>query len=412
MTLGNTSCFASTSACVLARCTYNIHKRNSRRKKVVVPGSGGAKKRVLMRPAIRPSEILQKRLEMIKSLLGPGWLGAAWCERHSNGITSTDISVDSWRNAERTYDEVATRLIRGLDRTKAFLFGNGHGEGAVLEETVVPADVPAKVVQILRTGLRIRAAGMETHCRIDGYNLLQCIVPFLAYLYCLHDQRLSLAGEDRPARCLATLAAVPGAGKSVLAASLEGFSRLLGTHPKIQVVGMDGWHYPNEVLRGRRMRDESGRDVSLGSRKGSPESFDLQGLVRSLDQLREEAGSVALPVYDRNLHEPVAGAAVVDAPIVLIEGNYLLMAGAGWEQVEQKVDAGVWLEVPLDLARHSIVSRHKDLGRSEEEAQAKWRDNDWPNSLAAMRGRGHCDAVIYEDSRRRQRFVQRVTGGG
>ena len=112
-------------------------------------------------------------------------------------------------------------------------------------------------------------------------------------------------------------------------------------------------------------------------------------------------------MYDRGLHEPVADAICIEAPIILIEGNYLLMRGQGWESVERLIDAGVWLEVPLDLARNSILRRHKALGRSDEEIATKWRGNDWPNSLAALRGRGNGDAVVYVDFWRKQRFVQR-----
>ena len=139
----------------------------------------------------------------------------------------------------------------------------------MLDDAFESVDVPVIVLEILRRGLTVRPAGVETLCRIEPYDLLQCIVPFLAYLYCLHDRRLAPLAEGRMARCLVARSAVPGAGKSVLAAVLEEFSRLLKTYPRMQVIGMDGLRFSNRELRSRCFQDESGHNVSLASRKAS-----------------------------------------------------------------------------------------------------------------------------------------------
>ncbi len=164
-----------------------------------------------------------------------------------------------------------------------------------------------------------------------AWDLLHGIVPFLAWLYCLHDLRLA-AGLPAP-RSLVLLAAIPGAGKSVVCSMLEQFSRLLKNFPSIQAIGMDGWHLPNAVIQARTIRDESGRTVPLASRKGSPDSFDVKALTRDLRALLSAGPAARLPVYDRSRHEPLADAIHVDAPIVLLEGNYLLMQAQGWQEV-------------------------------------------------------------------------------
>ena len=55
-----------------------------------------------MGPEIRPLDILQKRLEVIRALLGSGWLGMPWCDWHSNRITSTDMSLRGSSVSRRT----------------------------------------------------------------------------------------------------------------------------------------------------------------------------------------------------------------------------------------------------------------------------------------------------------------------
>jgi pantothenate kinase len=282
---------------------------------------------------------------------------------------------------------------------------DGSVDCALVDPSLSLRDAPVALMHAMRQDMTVSPAGIITSCNITAADLLHGIVPFLAWLYCLHDQRT--ASPKRPARCLVLLAAIPGAGKSVIASVLEKFCRLLKDCPPVQSLGMDGWHLHNRVIQSRTITSEFGQIVPLATRKGSPESFDVKRLTHDIQSLVSDLSPARMPVYDRTLHEPVSEAALVGAPIVLLEGNYLLLRGPGWERVGDLACGAAWLDVPFGLARRSMLDRHMVSGRSLQEAEMKWVSNDGPNALAALRSRGHADVVLHMDAVRRMHFMHR-----
>ena len=100
-------------------------------------------------------------------------------------------------------------------------------------------------------------------------------------------ERVLLPLLDRIARCteradaarartIVFIAAPPGAGKSTLAATLE---RLAGEDPRLprmQAIGMDGFHFPNAYLDSHDATLADGRTLPLRAVKGAPETFDVE----------------------------------------------------------------------------------------------------------------------------------------
>lgn len=375
-----------------------------------------------MQSNVSPSDILDKRLAVLRALLGAGWLGPSWTEAR-NALPLEQARVQDWAAMERHYGRLVRWLGSGLSHvcsmatrpegSRSAPVGLGDGAAApessldrtLLDRSLLPQDVPVALMHALRQGLLVTPSGISTSCSVTAGDLLNGIVPFLAWLYCLYDRSMALS--KRPVRCLVLLAGIPGSGKSVISKLLEQFSCLLKAMPAVQSIGMDGWHLPNRVIQSRTVRDELGRIVPLSRRKGSPESFDVKRLVNDLRSLVLDPSPVPLPVYDRTLHEPVADAVVVGAPIVLLEGNYLLLDGQGWEEVRGLACGGAWLDVPFDLARRSIAARHIAAGRSSQEAMSKWVANDAPNSLLALRSRDRADVTLHLDAARRMQFMHR-----
>ena len=159
----------------------------------------------------------------------------------------------------------------------------------------------------------------------------------------------------RHGRVIIGIAGAPGAGKSTLAADL---SRRLAA----PVVAMDGFHLRTAEL------------VALGrlERKGAPDTFDVAGYAGLLTRLRG-GGDVRAPSFDRSLEEPVQDAVPVpgDAPIVLTEGNYLLLAEGRWSQVRALLDECWFVEVPEDVRLTRLIARHVEFGRSLAEARRR-----------------------------------------
>lgn len=141
--------------------------------------------------------------------------------------------------------------------------------------------------------------------------------------------RLTELQAERSGRLIAFLAAPPGAGKSTLAAFMEWLSRRTPEATPLQAVGMDGFHYPNAYLDAHSFVDEDGREVGMRSRKGAPQTFDVEGLRAALADARGDAPA-PWPTYSRVLHDVVAASLPIRKKILLVEGNYLLLDEGRW----------------------------------------------------------------------------------
>jgi pantothenate kinase len=181
-------------------------------------------------------------------------------------------------------------------------------------------------------------------------------------------------------RKLLGLVGAPGSGKSTVAQAL--LDALPG---RAQVVPMDGFHLANAELR----------RLGRAGRKGAPDTFDSAGYVALLRRLRTQpAGeTVYAPEFRRDIEEPVAGAVGVrpDTPLVITEGNYLLLEEGPWAGVAPLLDEVWYVEVDDGLRIERLLRRHQQFGRSLEAAQAWVAQTDEPNArrIAATRTRAH-----------------------
>jgi pantothenate kinase len=180
-------------------------------------------------------------------------------------------------------------------------------------------------------------------------------------------------------RYIVAIAGSPGAGKSTLAEGL--LAALEARAPgRAVLVPMDGYHLDNAVLGGR----------GLLPRKGAPETFDVAGLTRDLERIRQGGADVAVPVFDRGLDLARAGARVVapEHAIVLVEGNYLLLDEPPWSGLAPLFDLTLLIDVPPEELRRRLVARWLHHGLDLAAAEARAEGNDLANAaLVTSRSR-------------------------
>ena len=163
------------------------------------------------------------------------------------------------------------------------------------------------------------------------------------------------------------IAGPPGSGKSSMA------DRLLAHFgDDAALLPMDGFHYANEELH----------RLGLAHRKGAPETFDVDGYIDALERVRARVRDVMVPRFHRAIEEPVAGAIRIraDVPLVITEGNYLLLPMGRWGDVAALLDER-WLLRPDDAVRRArLVARHEAHGRPPTEALSWVDEVDEPNA--------------------------------
>lgn len=189
---------------------------------------------------------------------------------------------------------------------------------------------------------------------------------------------------SRP-RCLLGVVGPPGAGKSTLASLM---AESLGS--LAQTVPMDGFHLAQVEL------ERLGR----AHRKGAPDTFDAAGYAALLRRLRTQTLDevVYAPDFRRDLEEPVAGALPVfgHTPLIITEGNYILLDDAGWAPVANLLDEVWYLQVDPALRLERLAQRHQQFGRSREQALAWIEATDEPNArrIEASRHRAQRQIVM------------------
>ena len=203
-------------------------------------------------------------------------------------------------------------------------------------------------------------------------------------------RRLTEMQRAEARRILVFLAAPPATGKSTLAQFLAQLSRTEEDLPPVQALGMDGFHYPNRYLAAHTiLRD--GEEIPLTSIKGAPETFDVPALAAKLSAAREER--VTFPVYDRRIHDVVPDAVTADAPILLVEGNWLLLDEEPWRDLCGLADHRLRIDAAPELLRGRLIARKVQGGSTAEDAAAFYEASDAPNILRFAAHAGAADDI-------------------
>jgi pantothenate kinase len=183
-------------------------------------------------------------------------------------------------------------------------------------------------------------------------------------------------------RALLGICGAPGAGKSTLAGAI---AAALGTTAVL--VPMDGFHLANAELERLGRRD----------RKGAPDTFDAAGFVALLERLRRQTDDVVYaPVFRREIEEAIAGAIMIDrrVPLVITEGNYLLLDQEPWSRIRPLLAACWYIEGPEDERLRSLIARHVEFGKAPDEAHEWVHGSDEANARLIEATRSRADLIV------------------
>jgi pantothenate kinase len=194
------------------------------------------------------------------------------------------------------------------------------------------------------------------------------------------ERARALASRGR--RTLLGITGPPGGGKSTLA---EAVTQELGD--RAVLVGMDGFHLAQAELVRLGRRD----------RMGALDTFDGAGYVALLRRLRLASEAVVYaPEFRRSIEEPIAGAIAVprDVPLVITEGNYLLVDQGPWAEVRDLLDETWYVVQDEDRRLELLIARHVEFGKEPDFAREWVMRSDQRNAELIETTRGRADALV------------------
>lgn len=144
-------------------------------------------------------------------------------------------------------------------------------------------------------------------------------------------------------------------GKSTSARVLQALLSRWSTHRRVELVTTDGFLHPNHILRERDMMQK----------KGFPQSYDIQNLVRFVSDIKSGVPRVEAPVYSHLTYDILPGETqIIEQPdILILEGLNVLQSGMDYPQsphrvfVSDFVDFSIYVDAKEDLLHQWYVNR-------------------------------------------------------
>jgi type I pantothenate kinase len=168
-----------------------------------------------------------------------------------------------------------------------------------------------------------------------------------------------LGTEDAKTPYIIGIGGSVAVGKSTTARVLQALLSRWPNTPKVDLITTDGFLLPNAVLERE----------GLMEKKGFPESYDTETLLRFLTDIKGGYRPVRAPVYSHLVYDVIPGATVeVDRPdILIVEGLNVLQPNRGAKEnkgtpfVSDFFDFSVYIDADEDVLERWYVERFMRL---------------------------------------------------
>lgn len=144
-------------------------------------------------------------------------------------------------------------------------------------------------------------------------------------------------------------------GKSTTARVLQALLSRWPEHRKVELITTDGFLYPNRILKER----------NLMQKKGFPESYDMQSLVKFVATIKSGDPRVVAPQYSHLTYDilPDCRKIVENPDILILEGLNVLQSGMDYPHdphrvfVSDFVDFSIYVDAEEEMLKQWYINR-------------------------------------------------------
>lgn len=226
---------------------------------------------------------------------------------------------------------------------------------------------------------KLNVNGFELNAQYSDAFINQQLLPLI--------EKWQKLVKQKNKRVIIFLAAPPGAGKSTLSLFIESLCE------EIQALSLDGFHYPQHYLDTHTI-EINHQTILMKNVKGRAETFDVEAFKECLKSINGDA--CWWPIYDRNLHDVIANQIQITKPIVLIEGNWLLLNEKPWNDLVKYADFTMFIHAESEVLRQRLIARKMRGGLTYDEAVHFYESSDAYNCDRVMKHRLPADIEINE----------------
>lgn len=164
-------------------------------------------------------------------------------------------------------------------------------------------------------------------------------------------QQADFLGKKKPQKVplVIGIAGSVAVGKSTTARLLQTLLKEIYPHKKVQLITTDGFLYSTAELKRRHIL----------SKKGFPESYDMDRLLRFMDDVKNNLPAKA-PVYSHKIYDIVSGEyeLVKDVDILIVEGiNVLQLPSNQQLYVSDYFDFSIYVDAKEELIKQWYLER-------------------------------------------------------